>query len=267
VSKLCFILSLVLLSHVGIAILPPPNNAAALSLGGASATYLNAFAIENNVAALAFSKSEIQLNAGNRFGLSAYSNAMLVGNYNTKLASLALSYQITPLAALNQYKAQLAVAKKLGERISAGIAINYHQFTSTDVYYQNKSAITFNVGIFYQINEKLNAGFQFFNPNRSELISTPSEQMPALFRLGTNYAVGQNIKLYADGVQATDQKLNLQAGLELAKDTYKVRGGFDLQQQLALGFGWFSNNVQLDIAASYHNQLGFSPSLNIGYAF
>ena len=51
---------------------PSANNAITLSLGGASATYLNAFAIENNVAALAFSKKEFSLNAANRFGISDY---------------------------------------------------------------------------------------------------------------------------------------------------------------------------------------------------
>ncbi|MDA8930430.1 hypothetical protein N9J07_03505 [Bacteroidia bacterium] len=50
--KLIFILFYATV-HTAHAILPPPNNAVSLSLGGASATYTNAFAIENNVAALA----------------------------------------------------------------------------------------------------------------------------------------------------------------------------------------------------------------------
>ena len=48
--KLIFILFYATV-HTAHAILPPPNNAVSLSLGGASATYTNAFAIENNVAA------------------------------------------------------------------------------------------------------------------------------------------------------------------------------------------------------------------------
>ena len=249
------------------AILPPPNNATALSLGGASATYLSPFSIENNIGALAFSEQGIALNASNRFGLGEYSNLMLAGNFNTDFASIGFSYQIAPFANLTTQKAQLGVSKKLSEQISAGVTVNYHHLSSIDAYYQTADILTFNAGLYYQVNDKLNTGFQIFNPNRSIITASPEERLPALFRLGRDYQLAENIVCYADVLQATDTKLDLNAGIELKKEKYKIRGGFGLNQLIAIGFGWEVKNLQIDVTAAYHNQLGFSPSLNLGYAY
>jgi len=267
VRKVCVIILFFSVTLNSFAILPPPNNATALSLGGATGTYLNPFAIENNVGALAFSEQGIALNASNRFGLSEYSNLMLAGNFKSDFATVGFSYQISPLANLTTQKAQLAVSRKLGDKISAGVAINYHRFSSIDAYYQTTNAFTFNAGLYYQVNEKLNTGFQFFNPNRSQLTESPLEQLPALARLGFDYKIAESIVCYSDVLQASDTKLDLNAGIELQKENYKLRGGFGLNQLIAIGFGWEIKNLQMDVTAAYHNQLGFSPSLNFGYAY
>jgi hypothetical protein len=268
VRCLLFILIGILTGVYSYAILPPPNNATSLSLGGASATYINAFAIENNVAALAYIEgNEIILNGANRFGLSEYSNVLLAGNLSTKVATIGYSYQIAPLASLTSQKAQLAVAKKLGDKVSAGVALNYHILSSTDAYYEGTNFLSFNVGLYYAVNEKLNIGFQAFNPNRSTIAEAPLEKLPATLRLGLDYSLTENISLYSDVLQVSEESLDLNAGLELTRDKYTIRGGFGLNQLVALGFGWNTNNLQIDVTGAYHNQLGFSPSLNIGYAF
>ena len=192
---------------------------------------------------------------------------MAVYHHSIENTSIGFSYQVSPLASLTQQKAQVAVARKLNKDISAGVALNYHHFSSTDVYYQKRSTLTFNAGLYFQVNEKLTIGTQLFNPNRSELTRIPKERMGSVLKLGTNYKLGHNIELYADAVQATDRKLAIHAGVELSIEHYTFRGGFGLNQLVALGFGWKSSHLKIDIAASYHNQLGFSPSLNVGHAF
>lgn len=251
-----------------LAILPPPNNAISLSLGGASSTYLNAFGVENNIASLAFSENEISLNGGNRFGLSDYSTASIAGNLSVDFANIGFAYSISPFSTFTEQKAQLGIAKKLGKKVSAGVALNYHTFSSTNAYYQNTSLLTFNAGLYYQLNDKLNAGFSFFNPNRSLLTETPNERLAAIFRLGIDYSIAEDLTLYSDYVQASEQRPDFNAGLELTKEKYFFRGGFGINQLVAIGFGWqATDQFQLDVAAAYHNQLGFSPSLNISYAF
>lgn len=249
------------------AIQPPPNNAASLSLGGASACYTNAFAIDNSVAVLAFTENEIILNGSNRFGLGEYSSVALAGNMSTKLANVGFSYQIAPLGSLTTQKIQLGFAKKLGEKFAAGVALNYHTLRSTNAYYENTRYLTINAGIYYQISDKLSSGFQISNPNRTKLLDAPAERSIALYRLGFQYELAKNIALYTDLLQATDEPLDLNAGVEISNDKYVLRGGFGLNQLVALGFGWQTKKLKIDVAGSYHNRLGFSPSLNVGYAF
>lgn len=267
VGRLSTVLFVCFISLFSYAIIPPPNNAVSVSLGGASSCYRNAFAIENNVAVLAFSDNQLALNGNNRFGLGDYSSLALAGNVNTKLAAIGLSYQIAPFGNLTTQKTGIGIAKKLGENISAGIALNYHTLNSTDAYYQSTNYLTVSAGIYYKINDKLNTGFQFTNPNRSRITSSPEEHSIALYRLGFEYAVTSDLALYTDFLQATEEPLDLNAGIEIKKEKYAIRGGFGLNQLVAIGFGWQTNTLHIDIAGSFHNQLGFSPSLNIGYAF
>ena len=87
--KLIFILFYATV-HTAHAILPPPNNAVSLSLGGASATYTNAFAIENNVAALAKTNGELSLNASNMDIWFRYAHS----RHDTPITSLTNDYTI-----------------------------------------------------------------------------------------------------------------------------------------------------------------------------
>ncbi|MGB0849712.1 MAG: hypothetical protein ACPGTP_00570, partial [Bacteroidia bacterium] len=114
---------LCILSLKSFAILPPPNNAVSLSLGGASATYLNSYALSNNVGVLAFCESEVAINGQNSFGLNEYSKFSFAVNKKTKLASIALGYEITPFSGYTHQKAQIGISKSLHEKVSAGVAL------------------------------------------------------------------------------------------------------------------------------------------------
>ena len=249
------------------AIQPPVNNASALALGGAAATYKNPFAIENNVGILAFNKNEVAFNGQNRFGLSEYSQLSLCGTIALSNTVLGIAYHNSPLADLSIQKYQLALAKKLMEDLSIGVAINYHQHSSSNVYYEKGDAFSFNLGLYYQINDKLNFGFQAFNPNRSRITKLPQERLDALYRLGMDYLLSKNVTLYSDLVQSTSQNLSFHGGLEVQQNQFKIRGGFNTNQELALGLGFSKNQFSFDVGTSYHNILGISPSLNLNYAF
>ncbi|MBT8327889.1 MAG: hypothetical protein KJP21_09205 [Bacteroidia bacterium] len=250
-----------------IAVQPPVNNASALGLGGASATYNNPFAIENNVGILAFNENGVSFNGQNRYGLSEYSQLSLCGTMSINNTTLGIAYHNSPLADLSIQKYQLAIAKKLMDDLSVGIALNYHQHSSTNSYYKRGDAFSFNLGMYYQVNDKLNFGFQAFNPNRSKIIDLPLERLDAMYRLGTDYLLSENITLYSDLVQSTSQNLSFHGGLEVQKNQFKVRGGFNTNQEIALGLGYEKNQFSFDVGTSYHNVLGVSPSINLNYAF
>ena len=133
-----------------------------LSLGGASSCYRNAFAIENNVAVLAFSDNQIALNGSNQFGLGEYSSLSLAVNAHTKLATIGLSYQISPLGNLTTQKAQIGIAKNLRDNFSAGVCLNYHTLYSADAYYQSATYLTVSAGIYYKNKRQAKLWFSVY---------------------------------------------------------------------------------------------------------
>ena len=111
-----------------------------------------------------------------------------------------------------------------------GITINFNRFSSQDPYYKNNNVLAFNIGLRYQINTKNSIGFQIENPNQSQIIEYPKENLPARIRLGINHELSKNINTYIDALQSNNQQINLCVGLEIIKEHYKFRTGFNLNQ-------------------------------------
>lgn len=264
--KWCFIASL-LLNLTCFGFTPPANNATAISLGGACATYKNPFALENNPAVLAFTTNTLAANVQNRFGLNEYSSLHVAMCYTRDNGTIGIGYSNSPFGQLGLQKLNASFARKFDKNLSVGVGINYIAVRSADAFYPNANALTFNAGLYYQINDKLNAGFSISNPNRSMLIRQTNERLPATFRFGIDYKIADKVTLYGDGLQQTNFQLQLLSGVEVEANLFKVRAGFGTNQTLAFGLGYTKPKIAIDIALQYHNQLGISPALNFSYAF
>ncbi len=245
---------------------PPPNNAIALSLGGASAAHHSPFSIEYNSANLVWSPSQFGFNAQNRFGIGDYSSLFVVNSFKLDKAALGLSF-LMDQGELITYKTQVAFAKKIEENISVGIALNHLLFKSINPYYKKKHTVTFNLGVSYIANPKMEVGFQISNPTHSQLIQYPNESIPTNTRLGICYSITPNIKAYLDGIQSTNEPLNGCIGLEIYREEYTVRGGFNFNQVVGLGLTFKKKSIHFDIGLSIHNVLGLSPAINGRHAW
>ena len=256
----------ILFSYAHLLAIEPPHDAIATSLGGSSVAYSSHFCIEYNAANLVLTPSNIAFNAQNRYGISEYSKILLTGNYSLKKSALGFSYQAENGIILNQ-KIAIAFAKKIQPKLAFGITINLNRFTSQNQYYQNNQVITFNTGVSYKINHKNHLGFQIKNPNRNQSIAYPKENLPASIRLGLKHQLTDHISTYIDALQSSNQKLNTSVGVEIIKEHFKLRMGFNLNQIVGCGIGFQKNNIRIDIGLSFHNHLGMSPSLNTTYAW
>lgn len=221
--------------------------------------------MEYNAANLAFSPSSIALNAQNQFGIHEYTQILLIGNYSLKESAIGLSYQAENGIITNQ-KIAVAFAKKIQPKLACGVTINYNQFRSQNQYYQNHQIITFNAGLSYKINPKTLIGFQIENPNRSQIIVFPKENLPATIRLGMKHKLSHYISAYIDALQSSNQNLNVSVGIEIIKEQYKIRMGVNLNQIIGCGFSFKKGNILIDVGLRFHNHLGISPSLNTSYA-
>lgn len=245
----------------------PPNNAIALSTGGACVTQTNAFAIENNLGAMGFTESTVSLSAGNLYGLADYSNLQVAGVWQQDFATLGISYKSTPFHSFTEQKIQVGIAKKLVEGLSLGVSLDYLNWQSRDAYYSPLNILSGSLGLLYKVNEDLSVGFTALNPMQSRYTKAYFESYPAQYRFGLSYVIAPDIKSYIDFLQVSGENLNLQAGAELTKEKYRIRAGLDLRSIIAFGLGYRANKVEFAASVSHHNQLGLSPSLLLSYAF
>ena len=265
-NKLYFFYTLILFIPIQALANYPPYDAVAISLGGSSVTYISPFSIVFNPANLCYSPPKISINAQNRYGIQQYSKVLLIGNYRLDKSAIGISYQAENGVVLNQ-KITLAFAKKFNQNLATGVTLNINRLSSQNAYYQNSNILTFNAGLHYQINTRNSIGFQIENPNQSQITEYPEENLPVRIKLGMNHKLTKNIGTYIDALQSNNQKINLCVGVELIKDDYKFRTGFNLNQMIGCGISFKKESFLIEVGLSFHNHLGASPSLNTSYAW
>lgn len=245
---------------------PPTGNALSHSLAGGSVCHLSAFSIESNVANLTSVPSQIAVNAQNYFGVAEYNKVLLISNITLEQSAFGFSIR-NDQGNIKHRSIQIAFCKKLNEHLSMGISLLHHRFKSHNVFYQTYKMVTFNVGISYQVSQRLSIGAQVTNPKSSPITNTPTEFLPSHIRLGARHSISPNIKAYFDAVLTDNLPLLFCSGIELNNDAYKIRCGFNNQQTFGFGISILESTIEIDLGILFHNALGLSPSINCNYAW
>lgn len=164
----------------------------------------------------------------------------------------------------NESKIGLAYAKSFGEKFSAGVQLDYLS-THIAENYGNKSAIAGEIGLRFQINQKLCIAGHIFNLNMAKIAEYNDERIPTVARLGLSYAFSDKIIVTAESEKDIQYNPVLKAGLEYHPiDMLYFRTGISTNPVLnAFGFGLVFKNFKLDFATSYHQTLGFTPQFSI----
>jgi hypothetical protein len=96
-----------------------------------------------------------------------------------------------------------------------------------------------------------------------------SEKLPSVYTAGFGYDASEIFFFSLEIIKEEDQDVNINAGLQ-----YKfipqllIRIGISSSTSSAsFGIGLYLDNLRLDVAASYHPQLGISPGLLLLYNF
>lgn len=168
----------------------------------------------------------------------------------------------------NEGKYGLGYGRMLGEKFSAGLQLNYNSVRIGDIY-GNKNAFTAEFGIKAQLIEKMQFAAHVYNITRTQLNSFDTEYIPTTIRLGFDYTFSDAVVAMVESESTINQKTNIKVGLEYnLKQKFYIRSGINTQPFLAsFGFGYKQKNVALDIAAAYHQVLGFSPAISFHIQF
>jgi hypothetical protein len=163
-------------------------------------------------------------------------------------------------AGFRQQAIGLAYGRKLGERFSVGMQLDY--LSKVLPGYFAARAVVFELGCLMHLNDKLHAGIHAFNPAGSSLQGPYKEQLPVIYRAGLGYEISPVFVLSAAVTQQTD-----------AAAVTKVMCEYHLVRQLSVQLG-ICTDPQLNsaavgitlrqlyilLSATHHPQLGITPA-------
>jgi hypothetical protein len=241
----------------------------ASAMGNSSAASSDFWSSCNNQAGLAFyDHSAAGVYFSNRFMLKE--NALQAGAFSlkTKAGILGASVLHTGDANFNSTKAGLLYARKFGNRVAAGLQLDYIH-TALAAPYGSKRVVTFEAGLMVKLSEQLTLGAHTFNPVHAQLAEFDQERIPSEMKAGLAYSPGENISLTAEAYKNSEFPMEFRAGAEYRFGRIAcVRVGLSNHPaNYTFGFGLQLKHVTLDLSSSVHSVLGYSPQVSLQYQF
>jgi hypothetical protein len=244
-----------------------PVGARSAGLAHTSVTLTDVWSTHHNQAGLAYLDAPtFALNYENKFMLNNVGLGALAIGIPTRSGTFGLllhSHQVLDYA---ENKYSLSYGRKLAERFSVGLALNYNTIRFPDVYGKS-NALSADLGFRVEISKELTAAGHVYNLNRAKLNTGTTEYIPTIMRFGLNYSFSKKVFLATEAQKDLDAPLVIRAGAEYKViDQLAIRIGVSTNPTLnAFGFGLYLKNFVLDVAASWHQTLGFTPQLGMSY--
>src|SRR4051812_44198172 len=164
------------------------SGARSAALANASTALTDVWACFHNQAALSNLKNITGgFSFDNRFGISNLNTEGFAVAIPTKKGAFGLSGTVFGYNVYNEKKVGLAYAKSFGEKISAGIQLDYLNTFIADEYYGSKSTYAVEGGLLAEPIKNLKIGAHIFNPTRAKLAEYDDERVPTIVRLGASY--------------------------------------------------------------------------------
>lgn len=260
------ILCLFPLSLFGQGVLSNLGNGKAAGLNGINTAFDDVYALSGNQAGIAwvenfggfaFAEQRFLLEelAGLTAGIVLPTKA---GNFGATLGYLGFER-------FSEQKVGLAYGRKLLRNLSVGGQLDlFNQQTGN---FGNFSTLTFEFGLQMAVNERLTIGAHTLNPIQATLDN--GEGLTSNFRLGLAYDPIKSASIYAEAEQDIEstvpvfrgglayrpiERLEVRIGVRSKPSGFSFGAGYRLKS----GFG-------LDLAAVYHEVLGFTPSAGFVY--
>ncbi|MEY4875942.1 MAG: hypothetical protein RL708_1091 [Bacteroidota bacterium] len=246
------------------------NNYAAKSaaMGNTGVANKDINASFTNQAGLAFiTKAQIGIGFQQKFMLNDIHQITTAFALPTKTGTFSANAIYFGFNEFNETKIGLGFGKKLSEKTSMGIQVDYLQQHITNE--ANQTAFTFQLGLLTQVSKKVSLGFHTFNPYplKRNIFQT---QLPSNFSMGMQWKASKMVVVNTEIASSlTSLQPNFKAGVEynLVKKFY-LRGGFQTQPTLyCFGFGYYFNTFKIDFSNSVHAVLGHTTQFNLTYLF
>jgi hypothetical protein len=167
----------------------------------------------------------------------------------------------------NESQMGLAYARKLGNKVDVGVQFNYNGIQVSG--YGNSSAINFEIGTVFHLTDRLNAGVHAYNPVGGRYGKDSEEKLASIYTVGLGYEASDKFFVSAEIEKEENQTVSVNAGMQYKfLPQFMIRAGIATNTSVLYGgASLFLKTFRLDVAASYHPQLGVTPGLLLIYDF
>jgi len=168
---------------------------------------------------------------------------------------------------LNELRGGLTLSRLLTSKFAVAGTLNYHHRSISE--YGIDKALSFDLGFQYKLSEYWLLGTHFINPLAYISTDELSYEIPAQIRLGASYMLSNQVLLAMESRLSMDKYQDFRLGLEYSIITsLNLRGGTSfLPFKRYVGVGVDFNKISVDVASSFHPQLGMSSQFALNYAF
>jgi len=221
------------------------------------------FAARVNAASLAgLTQSAVGVYGENRFGLQDLNMFNGAIGLVTHSGTFGVNASYFGFDQQNQTQLSLSYGRKIAKVVDVGASFHYLQLSQAGIY-GSASAITGSVGILMHVGNRVQVGANAYNPFRTSWSNNKEEFIPSRYSFGIGMDVSDKIFIGTEINKEENLPVDVQAGIHYSfLPQFFVRGGIATQTSnyfAALGFQLPA--FRIDIAASYHQQLGWSPGI------
>ncbi len=243
---------------------PYPVGSKAAAMGRCSVALRGFWGIQNNQAAMALvDKFSFGVSYENRFLTSETSHKNIGFIAPTKFGTLGLSVNYYGYSAYNELKAGLAYARSFGEILRIGLQLDYFSTHIGDGYGSNNK-LTFELGAQSDLSEKLTLGAYVFNPIQAKIADNNQERLASIIRFGLAYSFDAPLMISVEAEKSSFiNPVLFRLGLEYSiKSRFFLRAGIASRYEIfTFGIGMNFEHLKLNLSATMHESLGFSPQL------
>lgn len=245
---------------------PPVAGARGLAMANASVAFSDINSIFSNQAGLAYlSNFSATVYGERRFELADLNQFGAGIAYPSSLGTFGLQLGYFGFDLYKEQKIGLAYGRKLMDKLSLGVQFDLINTRIQE--YGSKTLLTFEIGLLSPITKELTIGVHLYSPVRVKLID--EEYLPTLVKVGLAYQASTKVILTTEVEKDIDLNPIVKAGIEyMVHPVLALRLGASSNPGLfSFGIGYnIKDQLQIDLASSYHQSLGFSPGLSVRYA-
>lgn len=205
-----------------------------------------------------------------------YENRFLLDDLRTTSAFLLLPVKNAAFGfAFSQFgkgdfrenKLTFGLAKSLSKKLSAAVQFHYFSLYLPENRRSAGSLMT-DIGAQLHLDNGFSVGAQIFNPHELTLQTLYLDfDYPMVLRLGVHKVFDEVLLLSVEARKKSGGSVEINTGAEFRiREQVQLRMGAETGAAIfSLGVGYTMNRLQTDLAFSYHQYLGYSPSFSIYY--